>query len=551
MPAWPKLTIPLLADLAEQLRFAPKAALVKDIQRTIETIGLVEPQTTYPAEWVAFRITGYRSEQASDPLLGSMLKADLSRLVERLSAQSRLSADDLRPLGPGFDQPSLLKRWNISRKSLERYRAKGLIAVRVLSARGRSSLFFPRATTQTFEAMNSEALERAAAFTRVDEPTRSAIRERAAKIRRRTPVKRSRLSSHLARKTGRSRAAIERALPAPRRSERRPRPSHKAKLALLARFESGIGPGELARQARKSRPAIVRALNLARQARIEAWDPATRVPLDFPSPAPASLRDIAERFPHAACLFLPPPETELDSFLTAMRVREAPDRKAEAELVLAHHACMQLAAANSRAHADSADLAETAFRWAAKLRSALIRPHRAVIVASLESVLADPAGIDLLRSEPDLLADGLFAGIRAAADAIEGFTPVPSGRREIGGTLAGPIALHVARALSDWIRSHERELRLVRIRGSTRAARAPGSISDWTDHASPWQSALSPARLRTPHETKPPEAASLLHLRYGWQAARPHAISEIASSLRLTRISAAANLQSAIRIAAS
>lgn len=90
MPGWPKLTIPLLADLAEQLRFAPKAALVKDIQRTIETIGLIQPETPYPAEWIAFRVTGYRTEQMTDPLLGSVLKPQLAHLVERL-AHSRVS----------------------------------------------------------------------------------------------------------------------------------------------------------------------------------------------------------------------------------------------------------------------------------------------------------------------------------------------------------------------------------------------------------------------------------------------------------------------------
>lgn len=547
MPGWPKLTIPLLADLAEQLRFAPKAALVKDIQRTIETIGLIQPETPYPAEWIAFRVTGYRTEQMTDPLLGSVLKPQLARLVERLSAQSRLSADDLRPLGPGFDQPSLLKRWNISRKSLERYRARGLIAVRVLSARGRSSLFFPKATTEAFESAQAQTLKRAAAFSRIDQVSRAEIRERAAKIRERASVNRSRLSSHLAKRTGRSRAAIERALPAPRRSERRPRQSNKAKNALLARWESGISTGELARQARKSRPAIVRALNLARQSRIENWDPATRLPLDFNSKAPNSLADLAARSPRAASLVLHPAETDLDSLLAAMRARDVPDRTTETELVLTHHACMQSAAANSRAHADAVDLAETALRWAAKLRAALVRPHRAVIVASLESLLSGPGGIDLLRSEPDLLVDALFAGVRAASTAIEGFTPLSSGRREIGGTLAAPIALHVARALSDWTKAHERELRLLRLRGSTRAARAPGSIPDWTDHASPWQATLSPARLRSQLETRPPELEALLRLRFGWASTRPHTISEIAKLLNLTRIRAASQLQHAIR----
>jgi len=555
MPAWPRLKFPLLAELAEQLRYAPKAAVVKDIQRTIDTISLLEPSTDYPADWIAFRITGYRSDQTFDSLTGAALTPQLARLVELLSAQSRLNADDLKPLGPGFDQPTLLKRWNISRKSLERYRTKGLVAVRVMSSRGRSTLFFPQATTVSFEFAHADALRRAGAFTRIDEPMRAALRTRAEKLRRKAPVARARISAHLAKRTGRSRSAIERAMPAPRRAERRPRQTPKARLALLMKWESGAGAGELARQARKTRPAIVHALNLARQDRLERWDPSTRFPHDFGADAPTSLNEIASRLPRASAAASTTVEPDLESLLDAMRRREIADREHERELVLAHHACMQIAGATRRLSADNLDLAETALRWASKLRAAIIRPHRAVIVESLDSLLGiDPGesgtrGIDLLRAEPNLLISALFRGIQGAALAIEGFTPEISAPRGISGSLAGPMSLAVGRALSEWTKSNDREVRLLRSRHPTRAARALGETPDWTDHASAWQVALAPARLRAERTDLSPEAVSVLRLRYGWQTVRPHTIAEIAHALGLTRIRAAALLQSALRAA--
>ncbi|MGH7244642.1 MAG: hypothetical protein ACREJD_14615 [Phycisphaerales bacterium] len=545
MPAWPKLKLPLLADLAEQLRYAPKAAVVKDIQRTIETISLLQPATDYPADWIAFRITGYRSDQEFEPLAGSALMPQLAKLVELLSAQSKLTSDDLPTLGPGFDQPSLLKRWNISRKSLERYRTKGLVALRLLSPRGKSSLFFPAASTIAFESANSDALKRARAFTRIDEPSRSAIRARAEKLRSKAVITRTRLTSHLAKKTGRSRTAIERVLPPAKRTERRPRQTPKARLTLLAKWESGAGTGELARQSRKTRPAIVRALNLARQDRLERWDPSTRVPHDFPSDAPASLAAIATRHPRAEQAIHPPAEPGLESLLDSMRLPEVADRETERDFVLAHHACMRFASASRRLATDNLDLAETALRWAAKLRAALIRPHRRVIIESLDSHV----GINLLRSEPTLLIAALAEAFRGASLAIELFTPETRSKREIGGSLAGPISLAVTRALTDWTKSAERDLRQLRIRHATRAARALGSVPDWTDYASSWQTALSPVRLRTQRDTVTPESAALLRLRFGWQSTRPHTVAEIAQTLRLTRIRAAAQLQFAIRAA--
>jgi len=553
MPAWPKLKFPLLADLAEQLRYAPKPAVVKDIQRTIETISLLDAGTQYPADWIAFRITGYRSDQSFEPLSGAALAPQLARLVELLSAQSRLTSDDLKPLGPGFDQPTLLKQWNISRKSLERYRAKGLVALRLLSSRGKSTLFFPRSTTASFESAHADTLRRAGAFTRIDPATRSKIRVRAEKLRRKAPITRTRLSAHLAKRTGRSRSAIERAMPAPKRSERRPRQSPKSRVTLLTKWESGAGAGELARQSRKTRPAIVHALNLARRDRLEGWDASTRLPHDFALSSPTSLFELAARHPRAAAILHPPAEFDLESLLDAMRLREVPDRQIERELVLAHHACMLLAGETRSLSADNLDLAETALRWASKLRAALIRPYRAVIIESLDSLAREQAssirGIDLLRAEPALLTAALFRGIHAASLAIEGFTPEASSRREIGGSLAGPISLAVGRALSDWIKSNDREIRQLRARHATRAARALGTIPDWTDHASPWQLALAPARLRTRRIDISPEAAAILHLRFGWQSTRPHTIAEIAQSLNLTRIRAAAQLQQALRAA--
>ena len=400
MPAWPKLKLRLLADLAEQLRFAPKPAVLKDIARAAATIDLVEPEQDYPADWIVFRITGYRDEKlTAGTVPGRQLKAHLSSLIERLSAQASLREPDLADFAEGFSQPELLARWNVTRKTLERYRTRGLFALRIIGARGISRLHFPAQSVRRFESANRQSLLRAAAFSRMPAEKVRSLGERAKRLTRRTGAARSRISAHLARKSGRSVSAVDRIVRSVRKPARRLKPSAHAR--LLFRWEQGHHVGALARSLRKSRAAVIRAINLARAHRLEVWDPASRFPPEF-SPISPSIHAIAQRCPRAAIVIVPPAEPTLQTLLDAMRLRERIDRDLERELIEAHHALIALAAAPPRG-ADDFDRAETCLRWAAKLRAAILRPSRVLLLDSIHSVVP----IDLLSVEPALLSSAL------------------------------------------------------------------------------------------------------------------------------------------------
>lgn len=548
MPAAPRLKTPLLLGLAEELRFAPRPAVIKDIQRAIETVGLIEPGAEYPADWIVFRVTGYRREQPGSVLEsvpGSVLLADLARLIEVLSAQSKLARSDVASFGEGFDQAELTRRWNVSRKTLERYRKHGLLALRVLGERGRSSLFFPRATTEAFEQSHKEKLGSAAGFRRLSEQERTAIRERAARLRRRAAAPQSALARHLAKKTRRSPGTVARLLP--RAGKKRSRIRPRTRLQVLEKWESGIGVGVLASQAKKSRPALVRLINLARFDRLEQWDPSTRYPADAVLAGLLTPERIAAEFPRAATVVAPPPETDLQSLVDAMSLREAPDRETERQLVRAHHACMHIAAKTGRS-ADALDVSETCLRWSAKLRSALVRPYRIVVIESLQSLV----GLDVLRADPALLAEALLRGLAAAGAGLELFVPASAVRRAIGGTLAAPVSLAVGKALTEFARSHERELASLRDRlAAPRALKSLGAINppDWTEAISPWQHALLRPELRRPPENLDPSHAESIRLRFGLGPQRPQTIVELASRWSTTRIRAAERVQRAVAAA--
>src|ERR1043165_3443217 len=140
MPAFTKLRISALDDLARQLRFAPAETLRRQLERTRTLAAEIDPAIAYPEDWIVFRITGYRPEIAEPAAFpGGALLADVSGLVERLSAAAKVSQSELdaaRHLG----LDALCARWRVSRKTVERWRRMGLVALRVRGARGKPRL---------------------------------------------------------------------------------------------------------------------------------------------------------------------------------------------------------------------------------------------------------------------------------------------------------------------------------------------------------------------------------------------------------------------------
>ena len=87
MPAFAKLRIAALDDLARQLRFAPPETLRRQLERAEQLAAEIDPSINYPEDWIVFRITGYRADMpAPATIVGEALLGDIGILVERLSA---------------------------------------------------------------------------------------------------------------------------------------------------------------------------------------------------------------------------------------------------------------------------------------------------------------------------------------------------------------------------------------------------------------------------------------------------------------------------------
>ena len=560
MPAWPKLKLPVLASLADELRFAPKAAVLRDIQRAAETIDLIDDAAAYPRSWIVFRLTGYRGavEAELEPTPGAALRTELPRLIERLSAQSAVEATDVQSFGTLLTQAAVCGRWKVDRKTVERYRKSGLVALRVRDTRGRSTLVFPEASVLAFERRHAARLKKAAAFSRTDEATRSTLTERAAKLRARTGASTAKVAAHLARKVGRSPSTVRRAV----QGKTPGTPARRRAADVLMRWDAGEGVGAIAKAAGRTRGAVIHALLVARAERLRVLALSERTPSQLATP-----RSIAE-MDHGAKADVFSDHTlrllrasTLEQLLEAMKPRNAMDRATEAAWVRTHHAAVALAArrvgqASRRTgassgtdgtsvppNADAMDEAECALRWALRARLELIAAQSALVLESIAAVAGEPE-----RLEPSDLGAAIVRGVAAAGGAIEGFVPPEALRREIGGRLAAPVSLALGKSLAEWFAGRER------VAATRRATRSLAvAAPNWIDAACPWRVAV----LASPTWLDPATSTSLIarltepdrrvwELRFG---PRPQTVREVAAALGLSRPRAGEAVQRVVRVA--
>lgn len=209
MPRLSPLRVSVVARLAEELRFAPRAALVRDIERIEELALDVELGGRYPLAWIVYRVTGYRPEveNGAETVEGRALLGDLSALSEHLGSAAMLTIEEC-PGAIGVEV--LMSRWTMSRKTLDRLRREGLVARRVVEAgqKARARLVFLPHVVEAFERSHVERLSRAGRYSRVERASRARFGARVSSYERRLGWTRGRAVSRVAERAGVSEEAV-------------------------------------------------------------------------------------------------------------------------------------------------------------------------------------------------------------------------------------------------------------------------------------------------------------------------------------------------------
>ncbi len=561
MPPLSKLRTPALDVLARHLAAAESTVVAADADRAERLAGEVEPERAYPLEWIAFRITGRAAEvhpaevaralrgEGDGPgsaVKGAALLADLSALVERLTA----AVGEPAPAG-SMEPAAVAERWQVSRKTLDRWRRQGLVARRVIGERGRSTLVFMRSVVERFEARHREEIASAGSYTRIDSDQMTRIVERGRRYAR-AGLSLNEAARRLAVRHGRSHETVRQLLrradagsarpsfgaPAAPAGERR-RIAHRA-------WRRGIEPALVARRFGRTRASVVRLINDQRAVLLrsvilpEHADAGSmhgeRGVRKWLSPAPVRTELGA------------PGHTDLRDLIDAARRPEVPIGIVESTRACAYHFLLgeaQRLIASIPAmggHPTEIDRAETMLRWAARLKAELVRSQIGLMLRTIEAQLDAP--VDQLRAAE--ARELVEVGLAAVAHAVDAFDPFKK-----SGRLAAPTGLAVNRAASRWVR--DRRAGLDRGVRATPRLRAGTPIRDWTLGIAPWQGLLEPdQRLRAAARDSglaalPERERAFLLERFGWGGGPPRTLAEMAGMLKLTPMRSAQRERLAIR----
>lgn len=531
VPPLPRQTVPALLALEEQLRFAPREALLRHLGRAEGLCAGIDPRVEYPEGWIVRTITGFRSESGGEGVVsGADLLRGLPVIVERLSATADLRATDVPNAVRAGD---LMARWNISRATLGRWRRRGLCGRRVLDAANRVEMVFMPAAIEAFERANPGMVRQASGFSRLSRVERARILRGVERYRRCLGWSAQRAAARAAGRSGRAVETIRQMVRAAEAAAGAPRAAsidRRQGEVLYRAWRLGVDLGRMCRRTRRSRASVWRSINVARAGRLLAW----RDDGALSTPAIASLGTPTECFKALAAAparsgLVHPRVRTLGEFLVGARDKTPSIAVEERARLLAYHALRVLAreriAGISLLHprAGEIDQVETWLRWAARLKVALLWSHLRVITDAGEARLGRP----VTQVPRSVLAPMLRVVMGAAADAVDSADPTRGGR------LAGPIGLACDRAASRWAGPAAGDPRR-----ATSVLPPATPIEDWTARVTPWQHLLDPdPRVETWLVAAPKEDpdAAFLRARFGLDGTPPGTLAEIGKAQGIAR----------------
>ena len=154
---WRSTGVALIANLARQLAFTPvepRAAQVTAAERLLHDLN---PTRAYPLDFVVFRITGYRPKRPgsagdghADLLTGLALQHDLGLLIEQVSDTLDLHAGAATE--PVLAIDDVTERFDVTSKTIQRWRRRGLPARRFTFGDGKRRVGFLLSSVERFIA---------------------------------------------------------------------------------------------------------------------------------------------------------------------------------------------------------------------------------------------------------------------------------------------------------------------------------------------------------------------------------------------------------------
>jgi RNA polymerase primary sigma factor len=176
-----KFRISFLAELARQMEFAPRDTRAAQVQAAEEFLHELDPNKAYPSELIVHKVTGYRPKDYTEDLFaGQAVQHDLGVLIEAVSDTLDVRTDQTDE--PVLTIEDVTARFNVTSKTIQRWRRRGLPARRFVFADGKRRVGFFLGSVERFFSGHQDQVTRGMNFTQVGDGEKEAILRRARKL---------------------------------------------------------------------------------------------------------------------------------------------------------------------------------------------------------------------------------------------------------------------------------------------------------------------------------------------------------------------------------
>jgi RNA polymerase sigma factor (sigma-70 family) len=199
----PKFRIDKIGDLCRQLDFTPHLARAAQLTAAEKLLLELDPAKAYPFSFIVFRITGYHPKANDESLLtGLALQHDLGLLIEQVS--ETLNLREAEAPQPVMTIDDVAQRFNVTSKTIQRWRRRGLSARRFIFKDGKRRVGFLLGAVEQFLSLHRDQVIRAGNFSQADESEKAEILRRARRLAGRCQCCTSEISRRIGRRLGRS-----------------------------------------------------------------------------------------------------------------------------------------------------------------------------------------------------------------------------------------------------------------------------------------------------------------------------------------------------------
>jgi RNA polymerase primary sigma factor len=267
-----KLKSPNLAQLLMQLRFTPEVKRRAQLEAAERLYCLVDPEKQYPYDFVCFHITGFQPKSNPEPEIidGRDLLDDLQVFITKLSGRLALRAAEASEKVHTIEE--LAARFQVSTKTIDRWRKRGLLARKFVFEGAGCRLGFLESAVERFAHLNPTLVANAGAFRRLTDGERQQALRQIRSLAAKSSLSRHQITKQVAAKLGLAQETLRTLLqqyekknpdkPVFRRPAGRIRPADAAELYRL--YQQGTGIRQLMTRFDRSRATVHRIINQRR-----------------------------------------------------------------------------------------------------------------------------------------------------------------------------------------------------------------------------------------------------------------------------------------------